>query len=232
MVKGPRLWRQVPHVNTCVDSDAATAPSDPVHRLRVAHFREMYDANYDDLWRYCLRRSESPAIAEEVLSDTFAVAWQKLDAAPRGDDSRPWLFGIARNHLRNSWRKRRTGLRLVERLSSDTTGIAPDDPAAVAVDATDDIAAALNQLKDSDRELLQLAAWEELPHREIAGLLGITENAVAIRLHRARERFAKLLAQQPSTTSGASVTESSRKDSMSPDRSVATEIITEKGNQP
>jgi len=162
------------------------------HDERVDRFRHLYDASYDDLWRYCLRRSPDRAAAEDTLSDTFAVAWQKLDDAPTGADGRPWLFAIARNHLRNRWRKERSSLRLLDRLKSMPTAV-PSDPAMLAADNSAAVAAALGQLKEQDRELLRLAAWEELSHREIAESLGCSENAVAIRLHRARERFAEAL---------------------------------------
>jgi len=51
-------------------------------------------------------------------------------------------------------------------------------------------------LSPADQELLRLVAWEELANQQIAAVLGITPNAVAIRLHRARARFADALARQ------------------------------------
>ena len=53
---------------------------------------------------------------------------------------------------------------------------------------------ALGTLSEDDQELLKLVAWEELSHGEIAASLGITTNAVAIRLHRARQRYAQAYA--------------------------------------
>ena len=55
--------------------------------------------------------------------------------------------------------------------------------------------AALASLPPADQELLRLVAWEELGNQEIAVVLGVTPNAVAIRLHRARARFADALAR-------------------------------------
>lgn len=48
-------------------------------------------------------------------------------------------------------------------------------------------------LPDGDRELLALVAWEGLGNAEIATVLGCSRNAVSIRLHRARKRFARAL---------------------------------------
>ena len=55
---------------------------------------------------------------------------------------------------------------------------------------------ALASLSPADQELLRLVAWEELGNQQIAAVLGITPNAVAIRLHRARARFADALARE------------------------------------
>ncbi len=51
--------------------------------------------------------------------------------------------------------------------------------------------AALAQLRPQDQEVLRLAWWEELPHAEIAGMLGCSTNAATHRIHRAARRVAK-----------------------------------------
>ncbi len=53
--------------------------------------------------------------------------------------------------------------------------------------------AALDELGDVDREILRLAAWEDLPHAQIAEVLDLTVSAVSVRLHRARGRLAGVL---------------------------------------
>lgn len=198
---------------------------------RVERFRALYDQNYDDLWRYCLRRSDNAAAAEDALSETFTVAWRKLDDAPPPPDGRPWLFGIARNHLRNSWRAGKRRTRLTQKLTAVTPGVAPDDPATLAMDDSAAVLAALGELREADQELLQLAAWEELPHREIAIILGCSENAVAIRLHRARERFERKLNAPPSSArlNRSSRSKKFRKVSAAPDRLLTSEPNEKKG---
>jgi RNA polymerase sigma-70 factor (ECF subfamily) len=53
------------------------------------------------------------------------------------------------------------------------------------------VLAALARLREGDREILRLAAWEELSHREIAAVVGCSEASVAVRLHRARNRLGR-----------------------------------------
>lgn len=179
---------------------------------RVENFRAIYVAHHGDLWRYCLRRTSTTAEAEDVLGDVFTVAWRRLDDIPTDEAARPWLFAVARNHLHNhrrrSSRRREVHLRLVSEAA--TTGDA-------SLDRDDDQSAqvlqALGQLSEADAEVLRLAVWEELPHREIAAVMDCTANAVAIRIHRARARLAdRLNALSPAADTASTPTPRDRNE--------------------
>ena len=161
-------------------------------------FREIYDANYDDLWRYCLRRAHSPEEAEEALAETFATAWRRLDSVPEHAAARPWLFAVARNQLRNGWRKDSRHNDLKDRLIATRQSARTADPAEVTTDRSALILTALATLRERDQEILRLVAWEELPHAEIAVVIGCSENAVAIRVHRARARLSRAIEKKES----------------------------------
>ena len=134
---------------------------------------------------YAARRTPTLADAEDAAAETFAIAWRKIEQMP--DDALPWLLAVARRVLANQRRgdHRRESLvaRLGQRVSShhapSIAGESADGPAL----------SALARLRTDDQELLRLVAWDELDHAAIAIVLGITPNAVAIRLHRARKRF-------------------------------------------
>lgn len=149
-------------------------------RARFEHFFERYQAQ---VLAYCLRRTATDADAEDATADVFAVAWRRRDLAPEPDVALPWLYAIARRTLANQRRGNDRRARLFARLDDSGNAGAPIG------DASGPAIAALERLRPGDRELLRLVAWEELRHDEIAGVLGISANAVAIRLHRARVRF-------------------------------------------
>lgn len=69
--------------------------------------------------------------------------------------------------------------------------------AASQDDAAERVQMVLARLRPADAELLQLATWEQLSHTEIAAVLDCSVNAVAIRLHRARQRLGEELAKDP-----------------------------------
>lgn len=135
-----------------------------------------------------MRRTELTADAEDVVSETFAICWRKFEAVPE-DEPLPWLYAVARRVLANQRRGRSRRERLTSALRSPDVATPPQ----VGDDLDTPAFRALALLSPADQEVLRLVAWEELGHGEIARVLGITPNAVAIRLHRARERFAEAL---------------------------------------
>jgi RNA polymerase sigma factor (sigma-70 family) len=156
-----------------------------VHRAEEERFRRLFNAAYRPLLAYALRRAESAADAEEIVAETFLVAWRRKRDLPSGDDAIPWLYGIARRVLANQHRSR-ARRRAIERLLRPLARVAgePDDRAPVRA-----VVAAAQRLPAADQEVLRLAAWEDLSHAQIAVALGCTENAAALRLHRARKRL-------------------------------------------
>lgn len=163
-------------------------------------FARIYEAHYRSVLAYARRRCFSPADADEIVSETFLTAWRRLDVIPAGDEALPWLFAVARrviaNHRRANRRRTDLGTRLAQQ---PEVGEAAIDAALVAGDDQRRVLDALARLKHDDQELLRLVTWEALSHRHIGKVLGCTEAAVAVRLHRARARLAKELAKdQPS----------------------------------
>ena len=158
----------------------------------VRHFRTIFDANYDAVRAYARRRCQRLEDADDVVSETFTVAWRRLREIPPGSEL-PWLYGVARRVLANQRRSERRLTALVQRLRGQPPDVVtPEHP------NTGYVIDAMARLKPDEQEVLRLAAWEELGATEIARVLGCSPNAASIRLHRAKKQLAVLL-----TNSGA-----------------------------
>ncbi len=157
----------------------------------LARFDELFRDHERAVLAYAMRRTPTLGDAEDAAAETFTIAWRKIDAVPTTEPL-PWLYAVARRVLANQ--RRGTGRR--ERLAALLS--VGDVPTPMRVgDAQDGPAfAALATLAPADQEVLRLVAWEDLGNQQIAAVLGITPNAVAIRLHRARARFADALARE------------------------------------
>lgn len=169
---------------------------------REKRMRNLVVLVVDPVRRYLHRRTDA-ATADDVLGDTLLVCWRRLDEVP--DDALPWAIVVARQCLSNAQRAERRRTRLVGRIIAidPPPAAADENPAASTVDGTAEAArvdTALAGLRRSDAEILRLWAWDELTSPQLAVVLGISANAAAIRLHRAKARLKQELLKSGNPT--------------------------------
>lgn len=152
-----------------------------------ARFRELFEATFGAVRRYVHHRGGSDGSVDDVVAETFLVAWRRLDDVPR-DDPVPWLLAVARNVWRNERRGRRRRLALLGRVPTPPPTPPPSEP--VEGEGVDGVLAALAGLDASDQEILRLVAWDGLTAAQVGTVLGCSPGAARVRLHRARRRLA------------------------------------------
>jgi RNA polymerase sigma-70 factor (ECF subfamily) len=162
---------------------------------RRERFERLYDQASLQVLGYALRRAGSPEDAADVVSETFMIAWRRLDEVPAGDEARLWLYGVARrvlaNQRRGQLRRERLNARLLDEVAAVGARVMAEGPVPDSA-----VMAALARLDEGDRELITLVAWESLDRDQIATMLGCSRATVRVRLHRARRRLARLLAEE------------------------------------
>jgi RNA polymerase sigma-70 factor (ECF subfamily) len=148
-------------------------------RADEERFAQVFDAHFRAVSAYALRRTTA-AEAEDVVAETFLVAWRRLDELP--EDPKAWLLGVARRVLANQRRAAGRRRALVDRMAGEPlrTGSAG---------STAPVLQALARLSQPDREALLLTAWEGLSTAEGATAFGCSPTAFKVRLHRARRRL-------------------------------------------
>lgn len=162
----------------------------------LRRFQGIYEEHYRSVTAYARRRTSDPVDAQDVVAETFTIAWRRLDQLPDDDAVLPWLYGVTRRVLANQRRGNRRRGDLTTRLRSQQAGSADVESEVLASEERRTVLAALARLRGSDQEILRLAVWEELPHREIAQVLGGSESSVAVRLHRARSRLGREITKE------------------------------------
>jgi RNA polymerase sigma factor (sigma-70 family) len=149
-------------------------------------FERLFRVNYEAVRAYALRRA-SRELAQDVVAETFLVAWRRLDDVP--GDPLPWLCAVARRVMANQLRSARRSVALERRLAASAHVAGPRDPGEGLGDA-DILRAALARLSERDREALMLVAWDGMSGARAARAAGCTRAAFAVRIHRARARLA------------------------------------------
>jgi RNA polymerase sigma factor (sigma-70 family) len=157
---------------------------------RRDRFEALFERHHAPLAAY-LRRRAPPAEVEDLLADTFLVAWRSLERVP--DDALPWLYGVARRVLANERRGTARSRALAARLRREPR---PAQRATLPVEVSEPVRSALLALPEREREAVLLIAWEELTPAQAAAALGCSATAFRVRLHRARGRLVRSLAPQ------------------------------------
>lgn len=149
-------------------------------------FGALFDALSPRVFAYARRHCDL-ATAQDVVSDTFLIAWRKYQDLP--DDPLPWLLVIARNTISNRRRHDRRQGALVDDLAGIARLAGPAVGADQSVVERDALLAGLGELSDLEREALLLVAWDGLRNADAARVAGCSQRAFEVRLSRARARL-------------------------------------------
>ncbi|GAA4608035.1 RNA polymerase sigma-70 factor (ECF subfamily) [Actinoplanes octamycinicus] len=152
-------------------------------------FTALYAEHHRRVYAYAVARAGT-ALADEVVADTFLVAWRRFAQMPR-DTPLPWLLGVARNVLRERYRTEERQRAIAAEMLAWVAD-APDVADGVAERSA--LLTALAGLSESDREVLTLTAWDGLRPGDAARVVGCSTATFLVRLHRARTRLTRAAA--------------------------------------
>lgn len=162
-----------------------------------AEFGEIFDRHGAAILRFLVRRV-GPEAAEQLLGDTFRIAFERRVTFDRArDTAAPWLYGIATNLLRRHHRSEARRLRATARLAASDDGSAAEEEGVIAAADAEallpSVADAVLELPDAERDVLLLFAWEGLGYDDIAAALAVPVGTVRSRLNRGRQKIRDLL---------------------------------------
>jgi RNA polymerase sigma factor (sigma-70 family) len=151
----------------------------------------IYDAHHRELASFIRGIERDPAVAEDILSETFLRLIEELRRGRTPDQPRAWLYRVAANLVVDGGRHRTVVTRVLGRLVDHRTEPPPDD-AFLRGELRREVWTALGALPRDARTALLLAA-HGFTGREVAEALGRTELATRSLICRARLRLRKQL---------------------------------------
>jgi RNA polymerase sigma-70 factor (ECF subfamily) len=164
--------------------------NDDVRRQERRRFEEVYGEQFNRVAAYLTARADRD-LASEAISKTFEIAWRRIADVP--PEPLPWLLGVARKVLADLRRAQGRQDALVERIAASGPGSTSDHSDALI--GREGALAAFGRLTEVQQEALLLIAWDGLSQREAARALDCSRGAVALRVHRARKRLERALAE-------------------------------------
>ena len=154
------------------------------------NFIQAYDIYADSIFRYCYFRVFSREQAEDLTQDVFKKTWEYVAEGKEVKNFRPFLYRVASNLIIDYSRKKKE----VSLDKMQETGFQPsceEKDKNIIFDSKETVKM-IQKLDEKYREAVTMRYVEELSPKEIADILGETENVVSVRIHRGLEQLRKL----------------------------------------
>lgn len=164
-----------------------------------AMFQALYDRWAVPVYQYFYHRTGEMASAEDLTSQLFLAAYLALPRYQHRGHFAAWLFTIARNLIKEHYRKtsREVPLEMAAQLASPADPRAPSDPqvAYARADEIRHLVQLVRSLPEKEQELIRLRYVANLSFADMAIVLGKREDAVKKSLYRLQARLQSLLEQ-------------------------------------
>jgi len=146
-------------------------------------FTKLYDQYVDKIYRFIYYKTHHKETAEDLTSTTFVKALDNFDSFDRGKGKfSTWLYQIARNTVIDFYRVKKADLSI-----EDAWGLSGKEDIEKDIDAASKIESVkeyLKKLNPEQREIVLLRVWEGMSHKEIAEIMGKTEDSCKVMFSR------------------------------------------------
>ncbi|MBY0120539.1 RNA polymerase sigma factor [Bacillus sp. S/N-304-OC-R1] len=157
----------------------------------IDQFTNVYDECFDDVYRYVYAKTSNKWDTEDIVSETFRKAYEKMSSLKDGQNMKAWLFAIARNTVIDYYRKKKTVL-VGDEIDLYLSPIPFEDPLEESSEL-ECLKKSLNVLSKEDLEMTNLRYFAGLKFKEIAIVLDKTEETLRVKSSRITKKIGKLV---------------------------------------
>lgn len=150
----------------------------------IALFTLAYEQHAQALLRHCRYQMSDPERAKEIMQEAFMRTWEYLKSGKRVEHMKTFLFRVANNLIVDDARRRK-GKELVSLDDLQEKGFDPGYDDMESTQQKVDVWKTLLHVKQKEYKLLRMRYMEGMRPTDIANVLGLAPNTVAVRLHRA-----------------------------------------------
>ncbi len=178
-----------------------TLPNEEAEWIRAAQngdraaFARLIDSYWGRLYRWLYHLTRDRHAAEDLTQETFLRALAALKSFRPGSNFRAWVFRIGHNNFVNQKRaERRTKHQLPDDAAAPGEGNV--ESSAENREALEVVMRAVADLPADFQAALLLNSVEGMSHREVAKVLGTTEETARWRVFKARQKLMKVLSPE------------------------------------
>ena len=155
-------------------------------------FLAVYEEYSDAVFRFCYLRVFERELAKDLMQQTFLKTWEYLSGKEKVENLKAFVFRVARNLIIDHHRTKREKVSVEALVEEGYEPWAKDENWNLKIDLQQ-IQKVLNDLEDIYSEVLTLRYLEGFRPKEIAQILGETEDVVSVRIYRGLKKMRVLL---------------------------------------
>ena len=156
-------------------------------------FEYLFTRYRDALTRLFEQRLGDRDIASDLLQETFIKVYIHLDKYSKGYTFGQWIYAIARNTLVDHLRRRMDDISIDERFRSPQATTPTPEESVIINQSRTHFYAALDELSEEYRQVIEMRFLEEYSYEEVAGRLGMPLNTIKHQIRRAPAALCKII---------------------------------------
>lgn len=156
---------------------------------RKDDFAYIYDTFVEKIYKFIYYKTGHKETAEDLTSQTFFKALDKIDTFRINDNFSAWIYCIARNLVIDHYRTKKNDNNI-----DDMWDLSSDDDMELDIDNKNKILAVKDYLKNLEkeqREIVIMRVWEGLSYKEIAEIIGKSEGSIKMSFSRTIKKLRK-----------------------------------------
>lgn len=167
---------------------------------KTEEFIKVYDETADQLFRHCFFKVSNRELALDIVQETFTRTWEYISSGKEVTNIKGFLFKVANNLIIDEYRKKK--VISLEALQEQSGFDAPtqDHKKTIFNAEVDTVLAQIHKLDDKYKEVILMRYVNDFSPKEIASILGQSENAVSVRINRGIKKVQEMLHLATNTT--------------------------------
>ncbi|MCT2407460.1 RNA polymerase sigma factor [Chryseobacterium antibioticum] len=147
-------------------------------------FEDIYELYWQKIFRLCMGYVNNSELAQDLAQETFIIVWRQLPKFRNESSIGTWIFRIASNNC----------LKQIEKEKRFTKADLPVHLEEKKQESLEPqiqmLYQFISELPETDRIIISLEL-EEVKQTEIAGIVGLSESNIRVRIHRIKEKLTK-----------------------------------------
>ncbi len=158
-------------------------------------FLEAYEQYGDAIFRHCYFRVSDREKAKDLMQETFSRTWQFIAGGHEVQNLKAYLYQIANNLIIDYYRKKKDVS--LDGLQDDGFDPGFDDREHLEnFIAGKEAVVMMSSLDEAYRSVVTMRYIDDLAIQDIAAIMGVSENVVSVRLHRALKKLRSLFSHE------------------------------------